>query len=237
MKKSAIVLAMMAALAAASQAHSVGYEVNGINTNVDVDASAGEVTITYDPAGSPFTGDWNFDFNGDTVDFSGNIYLGDYDAHTDVDASFLGSMEGTVSYVGANHTISGTGNWDASTNTLSYALPTGGANSNIASSYSETSSSCTDSGSIGGQTVCGAWSQSTPEWEGLSLDLVFSGDLQTFSGTMTAVERSGSGLTANTTTLEFDVDGEVPLPAAAWLFGTGLVGLAGIARRRNQKAA
>lgn len=27
---------------------------------------------------------------------------------------------------------------------------------------------------------------------------------------------------------------EVPLPAAVWLFGTGLLGLAGVARRRNQ---
>lgn len=30
---------------------------------------------------------------------------------------------------------------------------------------------------------------------------------------------------------------EVPLPAAVWLFGTGLLGLAGVARRRNQAAA
>jgi hypothetical protein len=30
---------------------------------------------------------------------------------------------------------------------------------------------------------------------------------------------------------------EVPLPAAVWLFGTGLLGLAGIARRRNQAEA
>lgn len=29
---------------------------------------------------------------------------------------------------------------------------------------------------------------------------------------------------------------EVPVPAAAWLMGSGLVGLAGVARRRNQKA-
>ena len=29
---------------------------------------------------------------------------------------------------------------------------------------------------------------------------------------------------------------EVPVPAAAWLMGSGLLGLAGVARRRNQKA-
>src|SRR5690606_23316306 len=112
---------------------------------------------------------------------------------------------------------------------------TGAANSSGASSYTQVSRSCTDSGSIAGQTVCGAQAATTPEWEGLTLELVFSGDLSTFTGTIEAVERSGSGLTANTTTLLYDIDGtavnEIPLPAAAWLFGSGLLGLAGAARR------
>ncbi|HHJ16538.1 MAG TPA: VPLPA-CTERM sorting domain-containing protein, partial [Gammaproteobacteria bacterium] len=29
--------------------------------------------------------------------------------------------------------------------------------------------------------------------------------------------------------------GAVPVPAAAWLFGSGVVGLAGVARRRRNK--
>lgn len=237
--KKTVLLASAIAMAAASQAYSAAYEINGVNTSVDVAANAGEITITYDPAGTPFTGDWDFVFNGATVDFSGNLYLGDYDAITDVDAGFLGSMSGVVSYVGANQMISGTGNWDAGTNTLTYNVPTGAANSSIASTYSETSSSCTDSGSIAGNTVCGAAGNTTPEWEGLTLELVFSGDLSTFSGNITAVETSGAGITANTTTLMYDIDGaavsEIPLPAAAWLFGSGLLGLAGAARRRSQK--
>ena len=42
--------------------------------------------------------------------------------------------------------------------------------------------------------------------------------------------------TINYTGATLDVQ-EVPLPAAVWLFGTGLLGLAGIARRRNQAEA
>src|SRR5690625_7879753 len=70
-----------------------------------------------------------------------------------------------------------------------------------------------------GQTVCGTWQGTTPEWEGFNLELTFSEDLSSFSGQLKAIEQSGSGLTANTTTTTFELMGEVPVPAAAWLFG------------------
>ncbi len=41
----------------------------------------------------------------------------------------------------------------------------------------------------------------------------------------------------NSTSFSAQAVSEVPLPAAVWLFGTGLLGLAGVARRRNQVSA
>lgn len=226
------------AAAAVSQAYSASYEVSGFNTGISVAVGTGSVTITNTPNPVPFDGNWNFDFNGSTVDFSGNLYLGDYSSYTVVSIPFLGSMNGTITYVGANQAVAGTGNWDAGTNTLSYHIPTGGPNSSIASTYTEVSSSCTGSGSVLGNTVCGTRGNTTPEWEGLTLELTFASDLSSFSGTITAIEKSGSGLTANTTTSTYTIEGvaEVPVPAAAWLLGSGLAGLAGIARRRNRNS-
>lgn len=235
-RNTSVIVAAVAAFAV-SHAYSASYDVSGFNTGISVNAS-GTVNVTNNPTPLPFTGDWNFDFNGSSVDFSGNLYLGDYTSYTTVSVPIFGSMNGTVTYVGAEQSVAGTGSWDAGTNTLSYHIPTGGSNSSIASTYTEISSSCSGSGTVAGNTVCGTWGNTTPEWEGLTLELVFSSDLSSFSGTISAIERSGSGLTANTTTSTYTIEGvaEVPVPAAAWLLGSGLAGLAGIARRRNRNS-
>ena len=44
----------------------------------------------------------------------------------------------------------------------------------------------------------------------------------------------GVSLIQSKLTLEFRTPAEIPLPAAAWLFGTALLGLAGIVRRRKR---
>ena len=76
------------------------------------------------------------------------------------------------------------------------------------------------------------------------LDLMFTavaaGDnLATIAAAANGGWVNGDGLTqeiANYNPASITVN-EVPLPAAVWLFGTGLLGLAGVARRRNQEAA
>jgi len=207
-------------------------------TGIDVQVSTGTTTVTNDPSPLPVDGSWTFDFDGsDQVAFTGVINmnrLAPYDSVTAVDTP-LGNMEGTISYEGASHSISGVASWDAATRTLTHELPSGGPNSSIGSSYTETASSCQGEGNVVGQTVCGTWGETTPEWEGFTLELTFSEDLAEFSGVLNAIEQSGSGLTANTTTTTFELSGaEVPLPAAAWLFGSALLGLGGRARRARQ---
>ncbi len=248
MKKFATLAAALAAATLSAQAlaaPSNPYIINGITTGSNVDAS-GTVNLSFTPEDNPFSGVWYFVDNGDgTVNFNGNMYFGDYETYTTVSVPFFGSMDGTVSVEGAEHTI-GTnvspgeplGSWDPATLTFTFDVPSGGPNSSAGSNYTETGSSCEGSGSVLGNTVCGTQGNTTPEWEGISVELVFSSDLSSFTGTVVATEQSGSGLTENVTTLFYEVSGtEVPLPAAAWLFGTGLIGLAGVARRRQRKTA
>lgn len=241
MKKTMGALIAVSALATA-QAYAAPYTLDPGSsvTGIDVKVTTGTTTVTNDPSPLPVSGTWTFDFNGgNTVDFTGVINMNNLAAYDSVTAvnTPLGNMTGTISYEGANHNISGTADWDATTRTLTYDLASGGPNASIGSTYTETGSSCSGEGSVVGQTVCGTWAQTTPEWEGFNLELTFSEDLSSFSGILKAIEQSGSGLTANTTTTTFELSGtEVPLPAAAWLFGSGLLGLVGAARRRTQSS-
>lgn len=239
MKKTNMLAAAVITAAMASQASAIGvgtFDASGVKTGQNVQ-STGTVTIVHTPVDNPFVGQWNFVDNGNgTADFTGNLYFGDFDTYTKVSA--LGStMTGTLSVQGAEHTIGGTGSWDGTN--FSFTVPTGGGNSSIASTYTETGRSCVGSGKIFGNTVCGSASKTTPEYEGLVLSLVFSGDLSSFTGTLRTIETSGSGLTANTTTFDYAVNGAaaVPVPAAAWLFGSGLIGLSAVARRRRAASA
>ncbi len=252
MKKLTAIAAVFAASAALSgQAYAIGasagvFNVQGNSTGASVSAS-GTVNLTYIPLHDEdfdFSGQWSFvDQGGGAVDFNGNMAFEDYQTFTTVSVTFFGSMNGTVTVLGSEQTI-GTdvsgpqGSWDPDTLTFTFHVPNAGGNTSGASNYTEVESSCTGSGSVLGNTVCGTRGNTTPEWEGLTISLVFASDLKSFTGTITAVEASGSGLTANVTTLTYSVSGtEIPIPAAAWLFGTGLVGLAGVARRRQSLKA
>ncbi|HSB96376.1 MAG TPA: VPLPA-CTERM sorting domain-containing protein, partial [Spongiibacteraceae bacterium] len=109
-----------------------------------------------------------------------------------------------------------------------------------ASTYTETATAtCANGATAVAGKVCAQFSLASKPWEGIALNLVFSEDRTTFAGTLTGTDTSGTGATANTTTINWQVSGTqpaapaVPVPAAAWLFGSGLVGLAGAARRRR----
>jgi hypothetical protein len=80
-----------------------------------------------------------------------------------------------------------------------------------------------------------------PNLEQFSMTLVFSADYKTFTATARAHDYgSQSGLTkTGTSVYTYTINGTyagsgaaVPVPATAWLFGSGLLGLAGVARRR-----
>jgi hypothetical protein len=207
----------------------------GATTNVwYVDNASGTASNKSEPAIQLVkSGDWSFDLV--TGAFTGNILYGDSKTQTAVTTP---AIDGRQTYVGVNQAFAGTGTWVTATQfTYTFFNPT--VNGAGASTQTQTSSSCEN-----GQTnflgkVCTSFATATPSWEGLTLDFVFSADYSTFSGTLTGTDTSGSGISRNTTTINWQIAGtaapEVPVPAAAWLFGSGLVGLAGMARRRSKK--
>jgi hypothetical protein len=72
------------------------------------------------------------------------------------------------------------------------------------------------------------------EWGRYSIDLLITpelvGDNLTFGFVATATGNNGSGVFYDNLNFDRVV---VPVPAAVWLFGSGLLGLVGVARRRK----
>jgi hypothetical protein len=178
---------------------------------------------------------WTFDWtNLAAVSFTGTIVYGDYKTQTNVTG--FPTIDGRQTYTNVVQTVSGIGSYNEATNTFTFTKATGASNAGGASVQTQTSSTC-----VNGQTnalgkVCTSFAAASKNWEGLKLNFVFAEGRDTFSGALTATDTSGSGLTANTTTINWQIAAEVPVPAAAWLFGSGLLGLAGTARRRKAAA-
>jgi hypothetical protein len=214
----------------------------GASTSVFyVDNASGTASNTTTPAIQLVkSGDWTFDFtNPAAVTFTGNIAYGDYKTQTNVTGT--PTINGRQTFVGVNQAFSGVGTFDAGTNTFTYSYLNPTVNGGGGSVQTQTSSSCAN-----GQTsvlgkVCTSFATATPAWEGLALNFVFSADKTSFSGSLAGTDTSGSGLSSNTTTINWQIAGSadapaVPVPAAAWLFGSSLIGLAATARRRAKKS-
>lgn len=183
-------------LLCAFSAMSDDYQVDGELISV-ANSRGAQQTFPVDSTPN-FSGTWRIDKTAQTI--SGNLNFGDYEVRTEVNV--FGKMVGNISLTGINHEFSGNGHWDPTTLTFKMSIPTGKPNSGIASNASG-SGSCKGNG-----MVCGGFSNSTQDWEGLSITLVFSKDLATFSGTAKAEESSGSGFTKTHTTQTLHFKGQ-----------------------------
>ena len=140
-----------------------------------------------------------------------------------------------ISLVDTNNTvIAGTGGVTSSTVTNQHLVLTGVLSGSAFTWTSgvNTLSNCVGTGGYG-FIMCG----STPagpqpfaaDQNPITVGLAFGG-LTNFSST---VVQNGTNVTTNYTLTNTTPTPAVPVPAAAWLFGSGLLGLAGTARRRR----
>jgi len=86
------------------------------------------------------------------------------------------------------------------------------------------------------QGTFGAPCSGTTSWSWLSSDMPTQGQAGDFftRGTATNNAEAYASTATYTTTMSFGIAASaVPVPAAAWLFGSGLLGLIGIARRKK----
>ncbi len=233
-------LLAVALAAGAAQASAAIYTVTGQTTSVGVIAgpALGEMDLTPElnitglenalAGGAGNESYW--DINLGALSFAGNL---DYQSFvleaSPVPGGALDGLFGTtwISYAGDNYTISGgVVSYDAATRTLSLTGASLLGGTPPVATGDETASA-----------AMGAFQNTNIEF---SLSLVFSEDLSSFTGTGTGVDVVTDPAMAdliNRETLTYSFSGatavsEVPVPAAAWLFGSALVGLAGAKRRR-----
>ena len=224
MKKTAIAIALMAAAGSANAAL-----VTGSTLSFTAASSAGLVQ----PAagtGSWFgmvAGDFNFDGIPDTI-------------HTPI-SSFDGIVIGSTQMADGSHSGAPDGSESASIdNPWSFFNNTGMHGSNSAITV------LTDDGAGNATLDMSGW---TVDWNGGEIDMgqgspavVTCGntceDGDTYTLDYSAVVPSGQFIGVPYSlhlegTIAAGTPAEVPVPAAVWLFGSGLIGLAGIARRRK----
>jgi hypothetical protein len=149
---------------------------------------------------------WSFDFTDPAaVKFKGSIVYGDYRTQTSVTG--MATIDGRQSYEGVTQSFSGTGTFDAATNTLTYTYMNKTSNGGGASVQTQKSGSCVNGKTSMLGEVCKSFASATPAWEGLALKFEFAADKSSFSGTVQGTDTSGSGLTANSTQVNWQIAG------------------------------
>jgi hypothetical protein len=247
-------------LAAAAQSHAATYDVTGSLAAINTIGATSTPTLwihpgstTYSTAATTwptFTGTWSVDpaagaisgIFSDFEQYSTSIRaLGTLTAVVDQPHLVYSFNGGTVTYDEATRTL-----------TLGQTLVQNGPSTSNTQTSDATLLFDTANGSIPGvcsnnATICAGQAQqflAKPDMERFYLTLTFSSDFSSFTGSAVGADVGGAivgypGTTGNTW-YKWDFAGTladdaptVPVPAAAWLLGSGLAGLAGVARRRR----
>jgi hypothetical protein len=187
--------------------------------------------------------EWTFDFtNPAAVSFTGALYLGDYRVQTALPPV---GVDGRQSFTGVVQSFAGTGAFDEATNTFTYqfynAVRAGGGGSVYSAAAT---AKCQDGRTSALGKVCQHYAVATPAWEGLALSFVFAEDKSSFTGSLQGRDTSGSGITNLSSLINWHVwedpvvlgGSAVPVPASAWLFGSGLLGLFAGTRRQHRRS-
>lgn len=150
-------------------------------------------------------------------------------------ASGSGTSTGTAVWddVAGTVTLSTSGNNNITVGPTTYVLTisaTANFSGNAGSPFSPTSGdntidSCSDT--VGGFLCSQSGVGVTSNYNSVS------GSLTAAGGTLFGETVSGSGTQTATADTTYTLSA-VPIPAAAWLFGSGLIGMAGVARRRRR---
>jgi hypothetical protein len=252
-KKSLIAAAVLFAV----QAQAAQYNVTGNLTATKVIGAQSTPTLTLTPGQPAFTSTW--DINTATNTLIGGL---DFNSYSVGIRALGGLISGTVNQSNAVYQIgggAGNASYNAATRTLTVGQVMTYSNASGSSSTSllwntvanpDLGLSAAVSGTCSGNNlICDNQRNiflANPNLERFYLSLTFDGIangdgvniFSHFTGTAVSVD-VGNGTTGNSwTSYTFRgelIEEEVPLPAAAWLMGSGLLGLAGVARRRRSK--
>jgi hypothetical protein len=196
-------------LVGATAAQAASYDVSGLLTGFSTNPAV--IAASFTPTNPTFTGSWNVDTSSLVGDSSFAPYT--------VAWSVLGNPAGTTSYTTDIYHLDTTGAtvvYDAGTRTLTVS------NGTLTSTDSQYT--CSSDALFCGNIL--------PSFD-LDLVLTFTdATLKSFNGSAVATNGDVNGQYSYNWSFSGQAP-EVPVPAAVWLFGSGLAGLAGLARSRK----